>query len=345
MAPETSGAAAAEFPVLPVGLTGAADRTAAPAADRTAAPAETPLDPAVLSAPEKRRLERRGKLLTGACVFVVMGAVAALIVSVAWQGLAAFLANGVDPVAFLTGAVWAPHASEAAYGAAPMILGSLAVTALSCAFALPVSVACAVYAVEVSPSFGSRVFRPVMELLAGVPSVVFGLLGLTVVIPLVADATGTTGYGILAGAVVLAFMVFPTITSLTMDTLKAVPQSYREAALGLGLTRWQAICGAVLPAALPGILTALVMGMARAFGESLAVQMVVGNAAAVPSGLVGPAATLTSVLTMGMANEAPGTPAAHALWALALVLLVMSLVFVGIVHWIGKRAEDRHGTA
>jgi phosphate transport system permease protein len=181
-----------------------------------------------------------------------------------------------------------------------------------------------------------------IELLTGIPSVVFGLVGLSVIVPWVRSWGGGTGYGILAGSIVLAVMILPTITSLATDAIEAVPDAYRDGSYGLGCTRWQTIVHVVLPSALPGILTAVIMGMTRAFGEALAVQMVVGNAAQMPRGLLTPASTLTSVLTMGMGNEAMGTVYNDVLWSLALVLLLMSLVFILIVHLIGEKGASKH---
>ena len=148
-----------------------------------------------------------------------------------------------------------------------------------------------------------------------------------VVVPLVRKLIGGTGFGILAGTLVLFVMILPTVISLTADSLKAIPVSYRQAALALGATKWQSIYKIVLRAALPGILTAIIFGMTRAFGEALAVQMVIGNAVLMPKGLGTPTATLTSQLTSQMGNTVLGTVSNNALWSLALVLLLMSLVF------------------
>jgi phosphate transport system permease protein len=120
------------------------------------------------------------------------------------------------------------------------------------------------------------------------------------------------------------------------------PTAYRDGSYGLGCTRWQTVVGVVLPSALPDIMTAVIMGMSRAFGEALAVQMIIGNAPQMPAGLFTPASTLTSVLTMGMGNEAMGTVANDVLWALAMVLLAMSLVFILIVHLIGRKGGAKH---
>jgi len=299
------------------------------------------------SRPCKQALERRGLVLTGACVLLVGALVVTLVFMVASKGLATFATDGISLRAFLSGTTWSPHQAgedgQPLMGALPMICGSFAVTVLSCAIALPFALGGAIFAVEVAPTFGRKVFQPLVELLVGIPSVVFGLVGLTVVVPAVRMAFGGTGYGILAGSLVLAVMVLPTVTSLASDAIRAVPGSYRDGSLGLGATRWQTICKVVLPSAAPGIVTAVVLGMTRAFGEALAVQMVVGNAAAIPTSLVTPAATLTSVFTMGMGNEAMGTVYNDALWSLALVLLLVSLAFILVIHLVARKGAVHDG--
>lgn len=294
----------------------------------------------------KHQLERVGKCLTGFCILLVIVVVVSLIVMVSQRGLSTFFVDGINPLSFLTGTTWNPHQPDAngmpTVGALPMIFGSFAVTLLSCVLVIPFAVGSAVFTVEVNPKFGNRFFRPALELLVGIPSVVYGLIGLTVLIPFIRNFVDTTGYGILAGSLVLAVMVLPTVTSLVIDALRAVPDAYRQSSAALGGTRWQNTWHIVLRAATPGILTAIILGMARAFGEALAVQMVIGNAATIPESLVTPAATLTSVLTMSMGNETMGTVYSDVLWSLALILLVMTLVFIIIVHIIGSRSVAKH---
>ena len=146
-----------------------------------------------------------------------------------------------------------------------------------------------------------------------------------------------TGFGILAATCVLFLMVLPTMTSMTIDNLRQVPKQYRLASAGLGATRWQTIIRVVIPSAKGGILTAMIFGMARAFGEALAVQMVIGNAAVLPHGLMSSAATLTSVLTTGIGNTVMGTTSNNALWSLALILLLMSLAFNLLLRLVAKK--------
>ena len=229
-----------------------------------------------------------------------------------------------------------------------MISGSFAVMILSTVFALPIAFGSAIFVVEIAPGFGRRVFQPLVELLVGIPSVVYGLIGLTVIVAWVRDAAANigqtiTGFGIFSSAIVLAVMILPTITSLSIDALAAVPQEYREGSYALGCTRWQTVWHVVLKSAAPSLMTAVILGMTRAFGEALAVQMVIGNAAQMPTGLFTPAATLTSVLTMGMGNEAMGTVYNDVLWSLALLLMLMSLIFILVIHLVGRKGAKQHG--
>ena len=292
----------------------------------------------------KRHVEGIGMGVTGACIAVATLLVVTLIFMVAQHGIATFTVDGVSLTSFLTGTTWSPHTTDDSgqlqLGALPMIVGSFAVTLLSCLFVLPFALGLAIFIVEVAPGFGRKVLQPAIELLVGIPSVVYGLLGLSVVVPWVRSWADGTGYGIFAASIVLAVMVLPTVTSLATDAIASVPDSYREGSYGLGCMRWQTIWHVVLKSASPGIMTAIILGMTRAFGEALAVQMVIGNAVAIPDSLFTPASTLTSVLTMGMGNEAMGTVANDALWSLALVLLAMSLVFILIVHLIGRKGGN-----
>jgi phosphate transport system permease protein len=295
----------------------------------------------------KHRLERCGLTVTGACVALVTVLVVTLIVMVASHGLATFANDGIAVGDFLLGTTWNPHQADAngnpTVGALPMICGSFAVTLLSTAIALPIAIGSAIFVVEVAPGFGRRVFQPLIELLVGIPSVVYGLIGLSVVVAWTRSWSGSTGYGILSASIVLAVMVLPTVTSLSIDALASVPHEYREGSYALGCTRWQTIWNVVLRSATPSLMTATILGMTRAFGESLAVQMVIGNSAQIPGSLLTPASTLTSVLTMGMGNEAMGTVYNDVLWSLALLLMAMSLVFILIIHLIGGRGAVRHG--
>lgn len=291
------------------------------------------------------RNERFGKLISGACITIIIAVVVSIFYFVASKGLATFFENKVNLWKFLTGTIWNPSAKDAQgnpqVGALPMIVGSFSVTFLAAIIATPFAIGAAVFMTEISPRLGKKVLQPVIELLVGIPSVVYGFIGLSVVVPFVRHTFGGSGFGILSGTFVLFVMILPTVTSMTVDALKSVPRAYREASLALGATRWQTIYKVVLRASTSGIITAVVFGMSRAFGEALAVQMVIGNAMLLPQNLVSPASTLTSVLTMGMGNSVMGSLSNNALWSLALLLLIMPLIFNILIRWIGKKGAMR----
>lgn len=292
---------------------------------------------------KRAKMEQRGKLISLFCILLIISVVVSIFYFVASKGLATFFVDKVNFFDFLFGTKWNPSQigenGQPLVGALPMIVGSFLVTFLSAIVATPFAIGAAVFMVEISPKQGQKILQPVIELLVGIPSVVYGFIGLTVIVPAVRSVFGGTGFGILAGTFVLFIMILPTVTTMTVDALKSVPRHYREASLALGATRWQTTYKVVLRAAVPGILTAVVFGMARAFGEALAIQMVIGNAALLPTSLVTPASTLTSILTMGIGNTIMGTVENNVLWSLALILLFMSLVFNIAIRLIGKKGS------
>ena len=293
----------------------------------------------------KKQLEGVGLILTGACVLLVALVVITLIFMVAQQGLSAFFVDGINFFSFISGTSWVP--SDGGYGALPLIVTSFGVMLLATLFTLPIALGSAIFVVEVQPGFGRRIFQPLVELLMGIPSVVYGLIGLTVVNAAMRAIFGEeagTGAGILSGGIVLAVMILPTVTTLSIDGLAAVPNEYREGSYALGCTRWQTVWHVVLKSAMPSLMTAVILGMTRAFGEALAVQMVIGGVEKVmPAGLLSPAATLTTALTSGFSNATTGSVQYHALWALGLLLMAMSLVFILIIHLIGAKGAKNRG--
>lgn len=295
----------------------------------------------------KSTKQTRQDLIGRIVCYVSIGFICILVLSilyfVASKGLTMFFQNHVKLSSFLFKTTWNPgHVDvhgQAEVGALPMIVTSFAVTILAAIIATPFALAVSLFMTEIAPKRGARVLQSVVELLVGIPSVVYGYIGLSVVVPMIRHIYGGTGFGILAGTIVLFVMILPTVTSLTVDSLRAVPKAYRQASVALGATRWQTIYKVILRSATPGILTAIIFGMARAFGEALAVQMVIGNAALMPTSLVSVSSTLTSQLTTGIGNTVLGTLPNNALWSLALLLLLMSLVFNLLVRLIGKRGS------
>ena len=276
-------------------------------------------------ASKERQQERRGRWLTSLALLVIGALVVTILLFLIAKGVRLFTTGEGKLTEFFFSPTWAPGAGV--FGAAPMIVTSLIVTVVAGLIGLPFALAVALAVTEILPPVAKKLLQPVIELLVGIPSVVYGLVGLTVIVPAVRQLVGGTGFGLVAAIGVLYLMIMPTMTSMAIEALQAVPKQQRQASAGLGATRWQTIHRVVLPAARGGILTAMIFGMARAFGEALAVQMVIGNAAIMPTSLQSSAATLTSVLTTGMGNTIMGTAANDALWALALVLLAMSLLF------------------
>ncbi|GGH75546.1 phosphate transport system permease protein [Pullulanibacillus pueri] len=286
----------------------------------------------------KRESELRGKWLIYCGALIIIIATVSLTLFLVWQGLRVFLFDGVNPIHFLFRSDWNPgDAKHPTYGAFPIIFGSFAVTALAAIVATPISIGTALFMTEIAKKWGDKALRPVIEILVGIPSVVYGLIGLTLIVPFIANHSDSIGYGLLPGMIVVGMMILPTITSIAADALHSIPNELKNASYALGATRWQTIAKVILPAALPSLLTAVVLGMARAFGEALAVQMVIGNVTTIPHSLLEPASTLTTIITLHMGNTTTGSPFNHALWALGLVLLTMSYIFILIIRYLSRR--------
>ena len=265
--------------------------------------------------------------------------IASIIIFVGQQGLQTFLE--VSPWEFFFSSKWDPV--EGSYGALSFILGSVYVTLLAVVLGAPLGLGGAVFMAKVAPKWLRDILKPAVGLYMAIPSVVYGFIGLTVVVPFVREFFQlSTGFGLFTAGAILAIMILPTVISISEDALQAVPRSLEEASLALGATRWQTIWRVTLNAAKPGIFTAVIFGMARAFGEALAIQMVVGNSAVIPTSLTTPAATLTSVLTMGIGNTVMGTVSNNVLWSLALVLLLMSLGFNMLVKFITRERKRNY---
>ncbi|MDN9012092.1 phosphate ABC transporter permease subunit PstC [Brevibacillus laterosporus] len=281
--------------------------------------------------------EKAGKLITAVCAGLLGLLTLSILYFIASRGLATFMVDGVSVSQFFTGTKWDPEAEPGQFGAVAFILGSFGVTLIATLIAAPLGIGAAVYMTEIAPRFGQKVLKPVMELLVGIPSVVYGYVGLTLLVPFLRSQFDILGFSLLAGGIVLAVMILPTVTSVAADAIATVPQELRNASLALGATRWQTIRHVVLYTARSGCLTGIVLGMARAFGEALAVQMVIGNTLKLPGGLFDPSITLTSGITLNMGNTIPGTPYHNALWSMCLVLLAMSLLFILVVRLIGRK--------
>jgi phosphate transport system permease protein len=245
---------------------------------------------------------------------------------------------------FLLGKSWYPTAEPAAQlGILPLILGSLMVTIGAILVALPVGLAGAVYISEVAHPTVKAVLKPAIEILAGIPSVVFGFFGLVVLVPFIQKLFHLdVGETALAGVIMLAIMALPTVVSVSEDALAAVPRSYREASLALGATRWQTMVQVVVPAALSGITAAAMLGVGRAVGETMTVLMVTGNAARIPTSLLVPVRTLTATIAAELGEAPQGGIHYQALFAIGIVLFVITFLInllADIVTVRYRRAE------
>jgi phosphate transport system permease protein len=257
--------------------------------------------------------------------FSTIGFVALIFVFLLREGVPAFLEVSLDN---LLGLRWYP--TFGLYGTLPLLLGSILVTITAIVIAFPMGVATAVFVREVAPGWAREILKPVVEVLAGIPSVVLGFFGMTVVAPIVRETLGApTGLTAFSGALILAYMALPTIISVAEDALDAVPKSYRDAGLAMGATKWQTIWRVVVPAARSGIVTALMLGMGRAIGETMAVMLVTGNAARMPlnlGSLLLPVRTMTATIAAEMGEVARGSTHYHTLFAIGIMLFVVTFV-------------------
>lgn len=295
----------------------------------------------LISSRQNRQLDEvRGRMIVTACALIMIAASVAITIFLGVKGLQSFLVNGVSPIEFLTSLNWNPTDSDPKYGVLPFIFGSFAVTILSALIAAPLGIAGAIFMTEIAPNWGKKVLQPVIELLVGIPSVVYGFIGLTVLVPFIAQFKSSgTGHSLLAGTIVLSIMILPTITSISADAIASLPKSLREGSYALGATRWQTIRKVLVPAAFPTLMTAVVLGMARAFGEALAVQMVIGNTRVLPESLFDTAGTLTTIITLNMGHTTYGSVENNTLWSMGLVLLVMSFLFILLIRYLSSRRK------
>ncbi len=240
------------------------------------------------------------------------------------------------------------HPSKGEFGLYPFIMGTFWVTGVAMIIAIPLCLLTSIYLAEYAPGRVRGAIKPMIDLLAGIPSVVYGLWGVLLVVPLVKNIaplfrTTTSGYNVLSGGIVLAIMVFPVIISISEEVIRAVPYEMRQASLALGATRWQATKLVVMRGALPGIIAAIILGFSRAFGETMAVLMVVGNVAKVPASVMEPAYPLTALIANNYGEMMSVPLYDAALLLAALILLVIVFLFSLGARIIFMRVERSYG--
>jgi phosphate transport system permease protein len=257
------------------------------------------------------------------------------------EGLPAFVR--ISPLNLL-GVRWYPI--EELYGLLPLLVGSLLVTVGAVVIAVPLGLITAIYLGEIAPLWQRELLKPLIEVLAGIPSIVLGFLGWVALAPLVQQAGAPTGLTAFTGALILAYMSLPTIISISEDALYAVPKEYRDAALAIGATEWQTIWRVVVPAARSGIVIATVLGIGRAIGETMAVMMVTGNAANIPALATGmffqPVRTMTATIAAEMGEVAQGSLHYQALFAIGIVLFLLTFAINSLASMlIGGGKQQR----
>lgn len=269
---------------------------------------------------------------------VVVVSLLMLIIFVGKTGLLVF--NEVNPMEYFFSFNWLPE--EGFFGAATLITGTLLLTGLSLMISVPISLAMAAFNAVICPPWLRKYTRPILDTLVGVPSVVYGYIGLTVLIPFIRQVTGELmGDGIFVAALVLAFMVLPTIARISDDAITALPKEYTEAAYALGATKTRMIWTVLIPAARNGIATGIVLGMARAIGETMAVVMVIGNVAQLPDTFFTPTAVLTSTIVSQIINVPFDSTWNYALYMMAFLLLIISLMLIALVNLIRREGGSR----
>jgi phosphate transport system permease protein len=239
----------------------------------------------------------------------------------------------VGPKAFLFGEKWIP--SKGLFGIFPMIVSSFWVTLGALLFGIPLGLACTIFLSELIPPSVGTLFRPAIQLLAAIPSVIYGFWGLIVLVPLIRIHLGGPGLSILAGSLVLGFMILPTIITISEDALNALPPSYKAGALALGATHWQTIWRVLIPAARSGIVAGVILGMGRAIGETMAMIMILGNAVKMPASFLDSARTLTTNIGIEMGYASGGHR--QALFATGIVLFFIIIALNTLAIFLSRR--------
>ena len=274
--------------------------------------------------------------LFAASAFVVV-AMAFILGYLAIEGTRLFFADHISPLTFLFSADFSPDNRHP--GALVFILGSIAITLFAVLVGGPFGVAVGIFLSQLAPKAIAAIVKPAIEILVGIPSVVYGWLGLTLLAPLMRHFGSLTGFGLVTAGIVLSIMILPTVITLSEDALLAVPSSLREGSMALGATRWQTIFNVLLPSARSGITVAVILGIARAIGETLAVQMVIGNSAMLPKGIFSPTSALTTEIVTEMGSAPTGSVLYHSLFSMAFMLLLIAMGLILAVRVALRRAS------
>ncbi len=249
-----------------------------------------------------------------------------------------------DLIASFLGIHWYPTAEPPEFGMFPLIFASIAVTLGAMIVCVPIGIGTALYIHEIAGPKQRALLKPVIEILASIPSIVYGFFGMLIIAPFLQELlnipTGLNGF---TASLVLGVMAIPTVSSISEDALSFVPRSFREASLAIGATRWQTLTRVILPAAGSGISTAVILGMSRAVGETMTVLMVAGGAAVIPGSIFDPLRPMTSTIAAEMGEAAIGSPHYHALFAIGLILFFITLIFNIIAEIVSRKFRLKLG--
>lgn len=291
---------------------------------------------AVKNREQKDRLFKWIFRITGLLVIAVLGGIFLMLV---YNSIAFF--GHFSPMDFISGTQWNPSFEQ--YGILPLIVSTTFVTFGAMLIAIPLGVGTAAFLSEYCPPKIKNFLKPAIEMLAAVPSVAIGFLGIVLLGPGIADLTNhSNGLNALNGAILLAIMALPTIITVSEDAISAVPMTYREASLGIGADRWETVRKVVIPAAAPGIIAAVMLGVGRAIGETMTVLMATGNAAAFPKGFFDSVRTITATIAIEMGEVPYNTTHYYALYAIAAVLFFMTLVVNILGEYFVNRFRKYH---
>ncbi|HOG18541.1 MAG TPA: phosphate ABC transporter permease subunit PstC [Syntrophales bacterium] len=287
----------------------------------------------------RRQKEDAIKKLLGIIASLSIVALALIVLFLFREGLPIF--EKVSLKGFLLGSEWYPTYDPPSFGIFPLIVASVIVTCLSCLIAVPLGVLSAVYIAEIAGPRLREMLKAVIELMAGLPSVVLGFFGMVVLAPWLQETFNLpTGLNIVNASLILAIMAVPTVCSISEDALYAVPREFREASHALGATKGETILGVVIPAALSGICTAVILGMARAMGETMVVLMTAGGAAAVPESIFDSVRPMTASIAAEMGEAPFGGDHYHALFATGIVLFFITLAFNVLANHLSHRFKE-----
>lgn len=296
---------------------------------------------------DKIKKEYLGRAIVTACGYLMIILTLSIGAFLFYKGVGTFTRYHHSVAEFLFSSEWSPKddfKGGGKVGAAIYIFGSVVTCFLALLITTPFCLASAIFMTEIAPGKLGSLFRAAVEIFVGIPSVIYGWIGLTVLVPFLQKyLKAPLGFSVLAAGIVLAVMIFPSITGVAADAIGSVSNDYKQAAYGLGSTRWQTISKIILPSAKSGILTGIILGLARAFGEALAVAMVIGKMRAFPKNILSPTSNLTVNIASDMGGAAEGGEYNTALWTMALLLFIISLIFIFLVHYISWKGAKKVG--